>query len=316
MPEVAHPRMIPDEAARREGTVVRFAGGDEVYFLTKGVLHYVSKARWLGENGFVWPDSVVELPAELKGSLRWGRPAALRWSEADWRAPPQLTPLELRELAASRLRGRGLEIGAGASPFPVPLECEVVYGDLYTFAELLAQPYPGQDTNRFVEPTVRCELDDLSSIADETLDFLVACHVIEHTRSPITAIVHAHRVLRDGGSLVLVVPDKERTFDHQRPLTTLDHLVRDHTHYDRERDRAHYDEFYSLAFPSPQHDEAYVADRFKEAFPIHYHVWNYRSFSEMIRYVQEGLGLFSSVWSHGTAIDDPAANEFYFVLTR
>ncbi len=298
------------------GAIVRFSDSDAVYFLQAGTLHYIAMPRWLPDNGFGGAGSAVVLPPELRPAFRWARPASLRYDREQFLKPLASGTLHMREIAASQLSGTGLEIGAGANPFPIPLHCDVLYGDLYTYAELLAHPYPGQESYKFVEPTIRCELDDLSAIPDQSLDFIVACHVIEHTRSPISAIVQAHRVLKPGGSIVLVVPNKVRTFDNERPVTELEHLVRDHVDYSRERDRDHYVEFYTLAFRSPQYDDAYVEKQFQEAFPIHYHVWTYESFQRMIRHILDEMKLFSSVWSHDTIYDDKDANEFYFVLTK
>lgn len=313
-------RLLPEQSSSAvtgtSGAIVRFVDNDAVYFLQGGSLHYVSTPRWLTENGFRWPESVNVLPPDLRPAFRWGRPAAVRWTREEFLNPPPSGTLHMREIAASQLSGTGLEIGAGASPFPIPLHCNVLYGDLYTYAELLAHPYPGQESYKFVEPTIRCELDDLGAIPDDSLDFLVACHVIEHTRSPISAIAQAHRTLKPGGSLVLVVPNKVRTFDNAPPITPLDHLIRDHVDYDRERDRDHFREFYTLAFRSPQYDNAYIEKQFQDAFPIHYHVWTYESFREMTQYILSDMGIFSSFWSHDTIYADKDANEFYFVLTK
>ena len=47
-------------------------------------------------------------------------------------------------------------------------------------------------------------------------------------RNPIGALVNWLRVVRDGGLLYLIVPDKRRTFDQLRVRTTLEHMVLDY----------------------------------------------------------------------------------------
>jgi ubiquinone/menaquinone biosynthesis C-methylase UbiE len=64
-------------------------------------------------------------------------------------------------------------------------------------------------------------------LPDNTLDYLVSSHVLEHLPDPIAALHEWHRVLRPGGLLYLVVPDKRYTFDQPRPITTAEHLLRD-----------------------------------------------------------------------------------------
>ena len=51
---------------------------------------------------------------------------------------------------------------------------------------------------------------------------------MEHCEDPIMTIKTFVRVLRRDGFLFLAVPDKKYTFDKDRNLTSLEHLIRDH----------------------------------------------------------------------------------------
>jgi SAM-dependent methyltransferase len=62
--------------------------------------------------------------------------------------------------------------------------------------------------------------------ADNSFDFVVASHVIEHIPDPIAALLEWARVARR--YLFLVVPHRDRTFDRDRPLTPLDELIERH----------------------------------------------------------------------------------------
>lgn len=62
--------------------------------------------------------------------------------------------------------------------------------------------------------------------ADESFDFVVASHVIEHIPDPIAALLEWSRIARS--YLFLVVPHRDRTFDRDRPLTSLDELIERH----------------------------------------------------------------------------------------
>lgn len=64
-------------------------------------------------------------------------------------------------------------------------------------------------------------------LADNALDYLCSSHVLEHLPNPLAALIEWHRVLRPGGLLYLVVPDKRFTFDAPRALTAPEHLLRD-----------------------------------------------------------------------------------------
>lgn len=81
-------------------------------------------------------------------------------------------------------------------------------------------------------------------LADHTLDYLCSSHVLEHLADPIAALHEWHRVLRPGGNLYLVVPDQRFTFDEPRPVTSVEHLLRDFTEgATAARNAPHIDEF-------------------------------------------------------------------------
>jgi SAM-dependent methyltransferase len=65
--------------------------------------------------------------------------------------------------------------------------------------------------------------DDLP-FDDDSYDFVFSSHVIEHCPDPIKALYEWVRVARR--YVVAVVPHRDRTFDADRPLTTVEELVR------------------------------------------------------------------------------------------
>src|SRR5437764_580057 len=104
------------------------------------------------------------------------------------------------KLSRRFISGRGLEIGAGARPFPVPPGAQVSYGDMRDRAAL--QSYFKTDA---VQSGREIDAQTLAAIADASLDFVISAHVIEHLRDPIGAIVNAIRVLKRGGIHLFVL---------------------------------------------------------------------------------------------------------------
>ena len=191
----------------------------------------------------------------------------------------------------SRDRRRGEPV-SGVAAVPRPLRRQAPLRE--TRGRALSRPA----ALRHCDPDVLTDFDTLENIADSSLDFLVACHVIEHTRNPIGSIAAALRKLKPGGRLVLVVPDKERTFDRARPVTTLEHLVEDHRDPRRDRDIAHYEEFYRLAEPvSQNHLADTIRQKFAECYAIHFHVWTHPSFAQMLNHVVCEVCPWSHVWT-------------------
>lgn len=83
------------------------------------------------------------------------------------------------------------------------------------------------DPNRPKGRQYIAEATDLRAIPDKSYDFVLSCHSIEHTANPLLALEEWKRVLREEGGMVLVVPHKEDTFDHRRPVTALEHIIAD-----------------------------------------------------------------------------------------
>lgn len=308
------------DAARLPGLLLRSTSscfGDRVFYVAQGRRYWVRDAAWLGRNGFSWPGDVIDVAPEILYSYANGGTAPLRTGDELGRlANP--SSFDLREIAGSSLQGIGMEFGAGANPFPVPLHCRMLYADVLTHDGLESNKYPGQTTLDLVRPHFVTDITSFRGVGDESLDFVVACHVIEHTPDPIRAMKSAWRVLKPGGKLVLVVPDMSRTFDHGRVPTTLDHLILDYREPSRARDREHFVEYYTQAFHiDPALDfDTYVDARHAEDFPIHFHVWEAAAFDELVRWqISSGEVPWSHVWQHGT-LPGPENIEFYLVLTK
>ena len=292
--------------------------GDRVYFVSRGRRHWIRDGAWFAQHGLVWPHDVRDVDGAILGSYLPGGPAPMQWSDADAdRTPAGMESLALRELAGRSLTGSGIEFGAGASPFPVPLACRVRFADRLDYADLNHERYPGQLEEDLVDPDLVSDLSTCENIGFESVDFLIACHVIEHTRNPIGALVEAWKRLRSGGSLVLAVPDRDRTFDREREVTSLAHLIEDYAQPSRERDYAHYEDFYAHAFKVAAADyRATVDARFAESYAIHYHVWTLDTFLAMVDWVRNGPAPYASVWSHPPGANREQDIEFYIVLTK
>jgi SAM-dependent methyltransferase len=67
--------------------------------------------------------------------------------------------------------------------------------------------------------------DDLP-LEDDSTDFVLASHVLEHFPDPIRALKEWIRVARH--KVVVIVPHRDRTFDHDRELTSVDEFEQRH----------------------------------------------------------------------------------------
>jgi SAM-dependent methyltransferase len=124
-----------------------------------------------------------------------------------------------------------------------------------------------------------CDGTQLAAFKDETYDFVLSSHTLEHMADPIKALYEWKRVLKEGGILLLCLPHKEGTFDHRRPTTDLGHLKEDFANRIGEGDSTHVKEFVELAdmtkIPSEETRANFVekSARNPESRYIHHHVF-------------------------------------------
>ncbi|HMT14084.1 MAG TPA: methyltransferase domain-containing protein [Aestuariivirga sp.] len=156
-----------------------------------------------------------------------------------------------------QLSGRhGLEIGgpsrifSRSGPFPVYALVSsldnVNFSDANFWSTIPAGANFRYDENKPCGQQIIADAVDLSVIADESYDLLIASHVIEHIANPIRALKEWRRTLKPGGVAVIVAPDKRFTYDRNRPLTPLSHVLEDYHTNMTEDDDTHLDEVIRL----------------------------------------------------------------------
>jgi SAM-dependent methyltransferase len=89
------------------------------------------------------------------------------------------------------------------------------------------------------------EASHLPAIADNTYDFLLSSHSLEHCANTIKTLNEWARVIVPGGYMIIIVPDKRLTFDHRRKTTRFAHLLDDYQKEVDESDLTHLDEILS-----------------------------------------------------------------------
>lgn len=234
------------------------------------------------------------------------------WKLDDWISPPDSKPA-MREIIVSRLPpGRGIEFGAGSRPLPLPIECVPVYAEPFQSSEQYDRM--GYPPDGVVSAALQNPIENQFDVENESMEFSVSAHVIEHTPNPIGAILECSRTLKSEGQMVLVVPDKNKTFDRPRDATTLEHLIADYESPSIERDLENYIDFYKNVKKFRDFDlQARLAQSKNK--DIHFHVWTPATFYEMMEYVVYSLGAFRR-FEIKPGVNDAKCIEFYCVAFK
>lgn len=131
----------------------------------------------------------------------------------------------------------------------------------------------------------------LSEIQDSSYDFVLSSNCLEHIANPLKALFEWRRVIREGGVIVLVLPNKKSNFDRSRPDTSFEHICEDYVNDTKESDLTHLDEILKL------HDltmdiSAGTFEQFKTRSldnfnnrTLHHHIFDIQLMRKMFEYV-------------------------------
>jgi len=219
-----------------------------------------------------------------------------------------------RQLAAW-LRGEGIEIGALNYPLWVHEDAHVRYVDRLPVEEQ-RRHYPELADKPLAPVDLLATADDLTNIGDSSLDFVIANHLVEHLEDPIAGLLEFQRVLKPGGVVYLALPDQRRTFDRNRELTSVEHLVREHEEGAAASRRDHYlDWAQNVVGVQPGDVEGYVDGLIADGYSIHFHCWEPDSFLDFFDAARNKFGLDFGIVAFAPP-EDPDDVEFILVLVK
>jgi len=195
-----------------------------------------------------------------------------------------------RRRLAAWLRGDGIEIGALNCPLWVTEDAHVRYVDRLPIEEQRRQ-YPELAEKPLAPVDVLATAEDLTGIADASVDFVIANHLLEHLEDPIAGLLEFQRVLKPGGVVYLALPDQRQTFDRHRDLTSVEHLLREHEQGATANRRDHYRDWAgNVLGVEPADLESRVDNLMADGYSIHFHCWQPDSFLEFFVEARKQVG--------------------------
>lgn len=125
--------------------------------------------------------------------------------------------------AVQLCRGTGVEIGSLHKR--LPLVANVLYLDVQKTSELRELYENDERVSRIEQVQLVAPGGRYPFIDDDAFDFVASSHVLEHTSNPPRQIQEWLRIVRSGGIVYMIVPDKRFCFDRRRELTPITHFV-------------------------------------------------------------------------------------------
>lgn len=127
-------------------------------------------------------------------------------------------------------KGQGLELGPLYSPVVLKEEAKIEYVDHMSTSELRSK-YEGHPFS--VEDIVDVDYvvggsSLVKELKGKKVDFIIASHVIEHLPDIVGWLKDISEILKPGGILSLVIPDKRYSFDITRKESTPSEVIGNH----------------------------------------------------------------------------------------
>jgi SAM-dependent methyltransferase len=198
--------------------------------------------------------------------------------------------------------GNGIEIGAYHNPFPFDKgRATVTYVDKWP-TEVTRKMADNDPNLGPYKSVVKVDIVDdgetLKTIPDNSQDFVISSHQLEHCVSPLTAIENHVRICKQGGKVIYAIPDKRFTFDRDRCNSDWQHVLLDYSLtrdsvFAGERLIAHYDDYLEKVdkITDPERRKAIAVSYIGENRDVHFHAWDEKATLNMFT---EASKLFQS----------------------
>ncbi|MEO5861668.1 MAG: methyltransferase domain-containing protein [Burkholderiales bacterium] len=195
--------------------------------------------------------------------------------------------LDRNELYA-RCKGKGVEVGPGPKPQILPAaRTRVNYVEQAT-PDQWQQLY-GKDTKVPVNPVlwqlyVVGNADNIPADPG-SLDFIFSSHVIEHLANPLGHLAYWAKLLRRGGVVAAVIPDRSGCKDYVFQSSPIEELDAEYRQGSMKPTLAHYQRW--AKHRAPNIDPAEIL---KSGRSIHVHFYTPDSMADALRLMHKALG--------------------------
>lgn len=201
----------------------------------------------------------------------------------------------------------GIEIGGPSDVFfNIYKKCALCDGVNFS-SNTIWEKYENNDykyRGRVLGSFIVAEATNLSIVESEKYDFILSSNNLEHIANPLKALKEFARIVKTKGFILILVPIKEKMFDHDRDYTTFEHLLEDYLNNIGEEDLTHLPEIIE------KHDyEMDVLCGGKQKFIeranknienrcLHHHVFNEECLRKAFEYVKVNVIDFGKIFNN------------------
>ena len=215
--------------------------------------------------------------------------------------------------------GKGLDLGPWHVPFETPMgTTETV--ERYSLEDLknVFHNLPENEFNNLPTPDYVSDFDFefLKQFTNDSRDFIIASHLLEHLAQPFKLIHDIYRVLKPGGILMIALPDKRNTFDSKRELMNLSHFIEDIKQNLTIEDINHLKD-YTVNVLNLKDDDLsreVIDSILQESY--HVHAFTDYSFVTILNEMQKILGFGFELVSASKSIESSARYEEFILILR
>lgn len=131
------------------------------------------------------------------------------------------------KLAHKYCKGKGIEIGAAAhNPFGLENCLFLANKERVEFWRQSEISMCG----KYIEPDMYGDAENIP-LEDNTLDYLLSSHVIEHVPNPVKAFLEWNRVLKNNGIIFMIFPKRDADpNDVNRPVSEIEDFINQYDH--------------------------------------------------------------------------------------
>jgi hypothetical protein len=209
----------------------------------------------------------------------------------------------------SRMKGNGVEIGPGPKPQVLPTwRRQVQYVEQATpdmWQILYGKETPTPVDKNLWKRYVKGTADDIPA-KKNSLDFIFSSHVVEHLANPLGHLQYWASLLKPGGFVAAVIPDRDGCQDYSFPASSVGEIIAEWRSGNMQVTNEHFKRWGQVRMPKVSVEELKASGR-----SIHVHFYTPSSMANLLGQTASQLG-----FERFSITNQPNHKDFFLVLEK